>query len=78
VEKCIPAPRGRTGAGAERVRVNCPDFLYAALDTVACAAFIEESRMNIAKANKLHRKSGFAKPIFTPLARFDVADAHWF
>ncbi len=35
-----------------------PDFLYAALDTVACAAFIKESRMNFANATKLHRKSG--------------------
>jgi len=35
-----------------------PDFLYAALDTAACAAFIEESRMKCARANKLHRKSG--------------------
>jgi hypothetical protein len=35
-----------------------PDFLYAALDTAACAVFIEESRMKWANANKLHRKSG--------------------
>jgi hypothetical protein len=28
-----------------------PDFLYAALDTTACAAFIKESRMNFAEAN---------------------------
>jgi hypothetical protein len=35
-----------------------PDFLYAALGTAACAAFIEESRMKCASANKLHRKSG--------------------
>jgi hypothetical protein len=32
-------------------------FLYAALDTTACAAFIKESRMNLANANKFHRKS---------------------
>ena len=37
-----------------------PDFLYAAPDTTACAAFIKESRMNIANANQLHRKSGEA------------------
>jgi hypothetical protein len=37
---------------------SLPDFLYAALDTTACAAFIKESRMNLANANKLHRKSG--------------------
>jgi hypothetical protein len=28
--------------------VDDPDFLYAALDTAACAAFIKESRMNFA------------------------------
>jgi hypothetical protein len=33
-----------------------PDFLYAALDTTACAAFIKESRMNFANASQLHRK----------------------
>jgi hypothetical protein len=38
------------------------DFLYAALDTTACAAFIKESRMNFANANKFHRKSGLARP----------------
>jgi hypothetical protein len=35
-----------------------PDFLYAALDTTACAAFFKESRMKCANATKLHRKSG--------------------
>jgi L-rhamnose isomerase / sugar isomerase len=35
-----------------------PDFLPTTLDTTACAAFIEESRMNFASANQLHRKSG--------------------
>jgi hypothetical protein len=35
-----------------------PDFLYAAPDTTAGAAFIKESRMNLANANKLYRKSG--------------------
>ena len=39
-----------------------PDFLYAVLDTTACAAFIKESRMNLAKAKQLHRKSGAALP----------------
>jgi hypothetical protein len=39
---------------------SLPDFLYAALDTTACAAFIKESRMNFANANKLHRKSSLA------------------
>ncbi len=40
---------------------DAPDFLYAALDTTACAAFIEESRMKFANANQLHRKSGGAE-----------------
>jgi ferrous iron transport protein A len=40
-----------------------PDFLYAALDTTACAAFIKESRMKFVSANKLHRKSGFSPRI---------------
>jgi hypothetical protein len=35
-----------------------PDFLYAALDTTACAAFIKESRMKFVNANQFHRKSG--------------------
>jgi hypothetical protein len=34
-----------------------PDFLYAALEMTACAAFIKESRMNFANANQPHRKS---------------------
>ena len=40
---------------------DAPYFLYAALDTTACAAFIKESRMQIAIANQLHRKSGGAE-----------------
>jgi geranylgeranyl reductase family protein len=35
-----------------------PDFLYAALDTTARAAFVKESRMKLANAGKLYRKSG--------------------
>jgi hypothetical protein len=35
-----------------------PDFLYAAPDTTACAAFSKESRMKFANATKFHRKSG--------------------
>jgi hypothetical protein len=30
------------------MRFLFPDFLYAALDATACAAFIKESRMNLA------------------------------
>ena len=39
---------------------SAPDFLYAALDTTACAAFIKESRMKFANANQLHRNPGSA------------------
>jgi hypothetical protein len=39
-----------------------PDFLYAAPDTTACAAFSKESRMRCANATKLHRKSGGSPP----------------
>jgi ferredoxin len=37
-----------------------PNFLYAAPDTTASAAFIKESRMKFANANQLQRKSGEA------------------
>jgi hypothetical protein len=35
-----------------------PDFLYPALVTTACAAFLKESRMNFVNATNLDRKSG--------------------
>jgi hypothetical protein len=38
-----------------------PDFLYAALDATAYAAFVKESRKKRAGATKLHRKSGGAR-----------------
>jgi hypothetical protein len=38
-----------------------PDFLYAALDATAYAAFVKESRKKCAGATKLHRKSGEAR-----------------
>jgi len=38
-----------------------PGFPLAALDTTACAAFIKESRMKFASANRPHRKSGGAE-----------------
>ncbi len=47
--------------GQLRTYHDAPDFLYAALDTTACAAFIKESRMKFANANQLHRKSGGAE-----------------
>jgi hypothetical protein len=39
-----------------------PDFLHVAPSKTACAAFSKKSRMRFANANKLHRKSGGAKP----------------
>jgi len=38
-----------------------PDFLYAAQDATAYAAFVKESRQKRAGATKLHRKSGEAR-----------------
>jgi hypothetical protein len=40
----------------ERTRISC----HAALDMTACAAFVKESRMKIANATNLNRKSGVA------------------
>jgi hypothetical protein len=40
----------------ERTRISC----HAALDIAAYAAFVKESRMRIANATKLNRKSGVA------------------
>ena len=40
------------------VRWCDPDFLHAASDRFACAAFCKESRMKFASATKLDRKSG--------------------
>jgi hypothetical protein len=39
-------------------KMGDPDFLYAALDRTACAAFSKESRMKCIEADTLHRKSG--------------------
>jgi hypothetical protein len=46
-----------------------PDFLYAASDMTACAAFSKESRMRFANATKLHRKSGGSPSFFFSLSR---------
>jgi hypothetical protein len=40
-----------------------PDFLLAALDRFAYAAFFTESRTRLLDSTKLHRKSGFGPPI---------------
>jgi hypothetical protein len=62
-----PAPACR-GAYLGRKRRGDPDFLYAALDRTACAAFIKESRMKCPEADTLHRKSGGSpsKALTTP------------
>ncbi len=46
------------GTFTEKMEQANPNFLYSALDTTACAAFIKESRMKCAEATKLHRKFG--------------------
>jgi hypothetical protein len=43
-------------------KMGDPDFLYAAPEMTACAAFSKESRMRFANATKLLRKSG-GKPL---------------
>src|SRR3984957_2561231 len=46
------------GALPHLFRPTYPDFLHGAPPTPACAAFIKESRMKLANARKLDRKSG--------------------
>jgi hypothetical protein len=53
-------------------RLGDPDFLYAASDTTACVAFFKESRMKLANATELNRKSGAQ-----PLERFCWAAKEW-
>src|ERR1700677_4160478 len=54
----------RTGGSAaveshiSRKTSEIPDFLYVAQARTACAAFLQESRMKLISATKLHRKSG--------------------
>jgi hypothetical protein len=43
-----------------------PDFLYAALDRSAYAAFFTESCMRLIDSTKLHRKSGYVLGYFQP------------
>lgn len=49
---------GAHATAAARKTARDPDFLYAAPDMTARAAFVKESRMNFASANQFHRKSG--------------------
>ena len=50
-------PATELSSRPERTRISC----HAALDTATCAAFVKESRMKIANATKLNRKSGVAQ-----------------
>jgi len=51
-------------------KMGDPDFLYAAPDMTACAAFSKESRMKFANATKLHRKSGGSPHFSFPVSRW--------
>jgi hypothetical protein len=42
--------------------LGVPDFLYAALDTTACAAFITETRMKCAEATSWTGNPGWSRP----------------
>jgi hypothetical protein len=50
--------RSTSHISRQKAVVRYPDFLYADQETVTCAAFIEESRMKLVNASKVHRKSG--------------------
>jgi hypothetical protein len=45
---------------------TAPDFLHAALDRSAYAAFFTESRTRLLDSTKLHRKSGSVLGYFQP------------
>jgi hypothetical protein len=47
------------GDALSGTRISC----LATLDTGACAAFIKESRLELASANNTNRKSGKSNPI---------------
>jgi len=51
------SPPGRAGSSVEDPD---PDFLYVAPSKTACAAFSKESRMKLASAAEVRRKSGGA------------------
>jgi hypothetical protein len=52
------------GRKRRATRISC----HGAPPTSACAAFITESRMEFANANKVYRKSGGSPPISSPRA----------
>ncbi len=51
-------PAGRGGIPHLPKPVRYPYFLYAVPKSATCSAFIKESRMELLKANQLHRKYG--------------------
>ena len=56
----VPHVRGFSRTWVDKM--GDPDFLYAAPDMTACAAFSKESRMRCANATKPHRKSRGSPP----------------
>jgi hypothetical protein len=54
---------------------TAPDFLYAALDTSAYAAFFTESRTRLSDSNKLHRKSGSVLGYSQPSLRDSIGES---
>jgi hypothetical protein len=55
-----------------------PDFLYAALDTTGCAAFIKENRTKFVNANQVHRKSGYRPAyLIMAIALGERVDGNW-
>jgi hypothetical protein len=55
---CYDTDSSGTGRSSNTPPSTTPDFLYAALDTSAYAAFFTESRTRLIDSTKFHRKSG--------------------
>ena len=76
VEYTNSRPFGTTPIASPLPR-TAPDFLYAALDISACAAFFTESRMRLILSTNPNRKSGYVLGYFqselSKLARCPVA-----
>ncbi len=61
----LSRPFGTCHAARSNPR-TAPDFLHAALDRSAYAAFFTESRTRLFDSTKLHRKSGYVLGYFQP------------
>jgi hypothetical protein len=62
-------------SGSRRIPSTPPDFLYAALDISACAAFFTESRMKLIFSTNPNRKFGYVLGYFQPdLSKLDISD----